>query len=221
MTRKLFLIAMVCMFFSSGKIIAQGEQSLERLRDRMDAITAFSAQVRLETDIDFIRMPVKSARMTYEREQPLKLESDDFVLVPKRGLDLVLWEIFRYEYLAVPRGEDIRNGTACVVLNVIPEDKRAKYAIATLYIDKQTDHLIEAEIQTRKNGAYTLKMFYTDTGDLLPGKVEVSFEVEKVKIPMRYLAREGEVNKELYKAEGVKTGKVVLYFDEYDIALKG
>lgn len=208
-----FLVAPVLMS-------AQGVEALERLRVKMNDIASFSAQVRLETDIDFIRMPVKTARMTYRREEPVKLESDDFVLVPKRGLDLLLWEIFKYDYVAVPRGQDVLANIECEVLNVIPNDKKAQYAIATLYIDAHTDRLVEAEIQTRKQGAYTLNLNYGSPDDLLPEKVEVSFEVEKVKIPIRYLAREGEVNREAYKADGVKTGKVVLYFDDYEIALR-
>lgn len=214
-------IICLCLLGGVGVARAQDTLILERLRVKMEQIDAFSATVRLETDIDFIRMPVKTARMSYEREQPVKLTSEDFVLVPKRGLDLVMWEIFKYDYIAVPRGEVQKNNTLCTVLNVIPEDRKAQYAIATLYIDQQTDRLVEAEIQTRKQGAYTLNMNYNKPEDLLPEKVEVSFEVEKVKIPIRYLAREGEVNREAYKADGVKTGKVVLYFDEYEIALKG
>lgn len=216
-TFTLWIFLLLCF---SG-VHAQDDPALERLREKMDRIASFSAHVRLETDIDFIRMPVKTAQMTYEREKPVKLTSEDFVLVPKRGLDLVMWEIFKYDYIAVPRGEAEKNNTACSVLNVIPDDKKAQYAIATLYIDRQTDRLVEAEIQTRKQGAYTLSMDYAKPEDLLPEKVEVSFEVEKVKIPIRYLAREGEVNREAYKSDSVKTGKVVLYFDDYEIALKG
>lgn len=216
--RRYFLI--VFLLFGVVMLNAQSVEELDRLRDKMNDITSFSARVRLETDIDFIRMPVKTARMTYKREEPVKLESDDFVLVPKRGMDLLLWEIFKYDYIAVPRGQTLKGGVNCVTLNVIPEDKRAKYAIATLFIDTATDRLVEAEIQTRKQGAYTLNMFYDNKTNLLPDKVEVSFEVEKVKIPVRYLAREGEVDREAFKAEGLKTGKVVLYFDQYEIAIK-
>ncbi|MBL7472698.1 hypothetical protein [Robertkochia sediminum] len=219
--KQYLLIIFLCLLGGLDVAEAQETAILERLRTKMEQINAFSATVRLETDIDFIRMPVKTARMSYEREQPVKLTSEDFVLVPKRGLDLVMWEIFKYDYIAVPRGEAEKNNTLCTVLHVIPDDKKAQYAIATLFIDRQTDRLVEAEIQTRKQGAYTLTMDYAKPEDLLPEKVEVSFEVEKVKIPIRYLAREGEVNREAYKSDGVKTGKVVLYFDDYEIALKG
>ncbi|WP_224489276.1 hypothetical protein [Robertkochia flava] len=106
------------------------------------------------------------------------------------------------------------------MLNIIPEDQRANYAIATLYLDKANNRLVEAQIQTRKEGAYTLDMFYESEGDILPDQVVVSFEVEKVKIPVRYLAREGEVDREAYKADGVKTGKVILYLTDYEIAMR-
>lgn len=215
--RRIFLIVALIL---GNYVFSQVDKELEDFRSRLDGIESFSARVRLETDIDFIQMPVKTALMHYERDQPVKVESDDFVLVPKRGLDLVLTEIFRYKYLAVPRGEETRNGVVCTMLNVIPEDSRANYAIATLYLDKEENRLVEAQIQTRKEGAYTLEMFYSGKQDILPEEVVVSFEVEKVKIPIRYLAREGEVNREAIKADGVKTGKVTLYLSDYNIALR-
>ncbi|WP_224489275.1 hypothetical protein [Robertkochia flava] len=78
----------------SMNVHAQAELSLDKFRSRLDGIEAFKANVKLETDIDFIQMPVKTAVMYYERNQPVKVESEDFVLVPKRGVDLLLSEIF-------------------------------------------------------------------------------------------------------------------------------
>lgn len=214
--KKIYLIIAL---FSCALSMAQAEDAMKKLESRMDGIEAFTVDVKLETDIDFIQMPVKHARMFYERNNPVKVESDDFVLIPKRGLDLVLSEIFRYDYIAVPRGEEDKNGVTCTKLNVIPDDKRTAYAIATLYLDTQENRLVEAEIQTRKEGMYTVSMFYSQAQDILPERVEVSFEVEKVKIPIRYLAREGEVDKDAYRSDGVKKGKVILYLSDYEIAL--
>lgn len=214
---KILLRILVFLIVTQGW--SQAEKSLEALRERMDDIASFSVAVQLETDIEFIQMPVKNATMKYQRDQPVKVESEDFVLIPKRGLDLMMTELFRYDFITVPRGEQELGGASCYVMNIIPEDKRADYAIATLYLDKAHNKLVQAEIQTRKEGAYTLNMTYGRVDDILPEKVEVSFEVEKVKIPMRYLAREGEVDKEVIRAEGTKKGRVILYLSNYNIAL--
>lgn len=198
---------------------SQTNEALEVLKDRMESIRAFTVNVELETAIDFIQMPIKRASMSYDREQGVQVTSDDFVLIPKKGLDLVMSELFRYDYITVPRGEEQVQGLESLVMNVIPEDKRADYAIATLYLSKQKNRLLQADIQTRKEGAYTVNMFYQKDEDILPSRVEVSFEVEKVKIPIRYLAREGEVDKEALKSEGAKKGKVILYLSDYAIEL--
>ncbi|THD65711.1 hypothetical protein E7Z59_14070 [Robertkochia marina] len=209
----------VIFLFLTASSWSQTNEALEVLRARMESINAFTVNVELETAIDFIQMPVKRASMSYDRDQGVQVTSDDFVLIPKKGLDLVMSELFRYDYITVPRGEEQVQGLESMVMNVIPEDKRADYAIATLYLSKQKNRLLQADIQTRKEGAYTVNMFYRKDEDILPSRVEVSFEVEKVKIPIRYLAREGEVDKEALKSEGAKKGKVILYLSDYDIEL--
>lgn len=212
-------ITLVYSLFLSLSLWSQSGGAVELMRARLDQIASFTVSVQLETDIDFIQMPVKTAVMIYKRQEPVKVESDDFVLIPKKGLDLVMSDLFRYDYITVPRGDEQVNGIPCVVMNIIPDDKRADYAIATLYLDRSFNKLIQAEIQTRKEGAYTLNMSYSEEEDILPEKVEVSFEVEKVKIPIRYLAREGDVDKDALKSEGPKKGKVILYLSDYDIDL--
>lgn len=209
----------IILLFLSAFSWSQSNEALEELRGRMESIRAFTVNVELETAIEFIQMPVKRASMSYDREAGVQITSDDFVLIPKKGLDLVMSELFRYEYITVPRGEEQVQGMESVVMNVIPEDKRADYAIATLYLSKKRNRLLQADIQTRKEGAYTVNMFYQKDDDMLPSRVEVSFEVEKVKIPIRYLAREGEVDKEALKREGAKKGKVILYLSDYAIEL--
>lgn len=212
-------LLIVSLFFFLYPVNSQSVEALDILRSKLDAIEGFTVNLELETAVDFIQMPVKKATMSYRQGEPVKINSDDFVLIPKRGVDLVMSELFRYPFITVPRGQALVNGRMCEVMNIIPEDKRADFAIATLYLDERYHRMMQVELQTRKEGAYSLLMFYSTEDDLLPEKVEVSFEVEKVKIPIRYLAREGEVDKKALRDDGPKQGKVILYLTDYDIAL--
>ncbi|WP_457831933.1 hypothetical protein, partial [Staphylococcus aureus] len=76
----------------------------------MDSIQSFSVDLTLDVDIDFINMPTKKAKMKYTKNKPIRFSSDDFVMLPKRGLDFTLNSLLSYSYITVPRGEEIRNG---------------------------------------------------------------------------------------------------------------
>ncbi|MEM8895591.1 MAG: hypothetical protein AAGC88_13500, partial [Bacteroidota bacterium] len=65
-------------------------------KDRLDNVQSFEAELELLVDISFVNMPPKRATMKYEKGAPAEFESDDFVLIPKRGLDFSLSEIFEY-----------------------------------------------------------------------------------------------------------------------------
>lgn len=191
--------------------------AFEAFKARAAAIEAFTAEVVLRTDIDFLNMPEKHAVMTYKKGKGVKLTSDDFVMVPKRGLDLALSELFAYPHITVDRGmADIRD-ISCMMLNVIPTDRSAEFSIATVYLDPENERVVQAEIHTTKEGVYTVDFFHGDSVEVLPEKVEVSFEVARVKIPVRYLAREGKVDKEAMKSEGTKTGRIILELSDYQI----
>jgi len=57
---------------------------------------------------------------------------------------------------------------------------------------------------------------------ILPNKVEVQFEIERIRIPLKYLGKNADLDKEKYKSEETKTGAIFLTFDytnvEYKIA---
>ena len=106
------------------------DTDLLKAKQRMDSIQQFSANLKLEVDINFINMPTKYATMNYTKGKPVKFSSTDFVMIPKRGLDFSMNRLFEYSFITVPRGEEIRKGVSYKAVNIIPTDKRADFSIA-------------------------------------------------------------------------------------------
>lgn len=77
------LVQLVWIGLSAQEIDAD----LLKVKNRLDSIVSFSTQLKLEVDISFINMPVKKAQMYYTKGKKVKFSSDDFVMLPKRGLD--------------------------------------------------------------------------------------------------------------------------------------
>ncbi len=193
------------------------DPALLSIKQRMDSIASFSTNLKLEVDISFINMPVKTARMSYKKGESIKFSSNDFVLIPKRGLDFSLNGIFEYAFITVDRGLEKRNGLLLKQINIIPTDKRADFSIATLLLDTKNRRVIESEINTKKDGTYILLMHYTDQYTALPDRVEVNFEIEKLKIPINFMGKDTDIDRKKLRAAGTKTGKIFLTMSNYQL----
>ena len=204
--------------FLAVEVVAQDiDPDLLKIKQRMDSIEEFRAHLTLDLDVSFINMPTKTADMHYRKDKPVKFSSDDFVLIPKRGLDFSMNELFKYSFITIDRGVAEKDGSIYKVINVIPTDKKADFAIATLLLDTINQRIIESEINTKKDGSYTLTMQYANNDMILPEMVVVSFEITRIKIPLNYMGKGIEVDKEELKSDEPKTGKIILQISDYDI----
>lgn len=204
--------------FLAGALVAQDiDTDLLKIKQRMDSIEEFRAHLTLDLDVSFINMPTKTADMHYRKDKPVKFSSDDFVLIPKRGLDFSMNELFKYSFITIDRGVAEKDGSIYKVINVIPTDKKADFAIATLLLDTINQRIVESEINTKKDGSYTLTMQYANLDMILPERVVVSFEITRIKIPLNYMGKGIEVDKEELKSDDPKTGKIILQISDYDI----
>ena len=197
----------LCAFF---KTTAQSvDEDLLLIRERMMLIQDATAEATLNLDVDFINMPEKYARLHYQKGKPLRYSSDQFIVIPKRGLDFTWSELFNHEFMTVDRGEDTLEGRLLKVLNVIPLDKKADFAIMTLKIDVETKQILYSEITTKNEGTFNLQFGYHKAG-AFPSNVTVEFELERIRIPLNFMGKDLEIDKDEIKSSGPKKGKIFL-----------
>lgn len=207
--------------FCLGYLNAQNSDSdIARIQKRMDTIQAFSANVKLNIDISFVNIPEKHASVEYIKNEDTKIFSDDFVLIPKKGLDVSLHQLFKNPFITVNRGNKTIQGKAYKMVNIIPTNNKADFSIATTIIDTRLNRVIEYEISTKKDGIYKVKMNYNTTQSILPSMIEVIFEIERIRIPLKYMGKDAQIDKKTYKSETPKTGTIYLNFDYSKIIYK-
>jgi len=193
------------------------DNDLLQIKKRMDSIKSYDAQIKLDVDISFINMPSKYGKVLYKQGETTKVTSEDFIMLPKRGLDLTLNEIFKYPFITVNRGEANHKGVLCKVINLIPTSSKSDFSIATIFMDTKAKRIVKSEISTKMEGVFTTYLDYKNYADILPMKIEVEFAVNSVKIPLRFLGKETEVDRKALKQEGSKTGKIFLTLSEIKI----
>ena len=214
MIRTLFIF----LLFTTQVVFAQQiDRDLLRVKKRMDSVKQFSASLVLDLDVPFIKMPTKTAKITYAIGKKMLFSSKDFVMLPKRGLDFSLSEIFKYPFITVDRGFEKRNGRTLKVINIIPTTNQSDLALATLYMDTKATRIVQSEINTRKEGSYTLLMNYAGLKDILPSYVEATFAIERLKIPLNFMGKGTTIDRKKMRSMETKTGKIKMKIKDYII----
>lgn len=215
MTKYLLLIFSIITSFSGA---AQDVDSdLLLIKSRMDSVASFSAQLQLDLDVPFIQMPTKKATISYKKGKEITFSSEDFVMLPKRGLDFSLNEIFKYPFITVNRGTEKVNGKSVKVLTVIPDDPKSSLALATLYLDIKNKRIVASTIITKQDGSFELQMNYKAPKDILPSQVTVSFAMEKLKIPLNFMGSDTKIDRKQLRNSDSKTGKILMVISGYVI----
>ncbi len=185
------------------------DPDLLKIRQYLEEVLEAKARARLELDVDFINMPVKYAELHFQKGKPISYTSENFIVIPRRGLDFTWSELFSHDFMTIDRGMETLESRNLKVLNVIPLDKKADYAIMTLKLDTEKDHIVMAEITTKNEGSFTLSLEYS-SGAPFPDQVEVEFELERIRIPLNFMGKDTSIDQEELKSEGLKTGRILL-----------
>ena len=203
----LFFISLL----SATALLAQEiDPVLNAVKDRANSVTAFQATVQMEVDISFVNMPVKEAEISYTKGESIVITSEDFVMIPKRGLDFTLNELYRYPFMTINLGKVQLDGKDCDLIKMIPTTDASDYAIASLWIAPETLQILKSQISTKKNGIYDIFYSYDGKQDILPSEIRVEFEVSGVKIPLRFLGRDTQIDRDKKDSSAEERGAIYL-----------
>ncbi len=191
------------------------DPDLLQIKQRLDSMEGFTADMSLEVDVNFINMPKKKGTLIYRKGVPAEILTDDFMLVPKRGLDFTLEQLFKYPFITVPRGSQVRNGDSLKVINVIPTSDMADFSIAELTLNVSKNRIAQSKISTLRDGSYDVFFSYTDATSILPRQIKIQFEVERIRIPLSFLGQDVKVNRKLKRSEDLKKGSITLDISNY------
>ena len=134
--KNLTVIVLVCILFynAHGQDI---DPDLLIIKHQLEGVIEAKARATLELDVSFINIPKKTADLHFRKGKPISYTSDNFIIIPKRGLDFSWNELFKYKFMTVDRGTTVIQGETLKVLNVIPLDKKADFAIGKGIFTKQ------------------------------------------------------------------------------------
>ncbi|MCX6233526.1 MAG: hypothetical protein NT175_02220 [Bacteroidetes bacterium] len=192
-------------------------QILGNVTKNLDRIKDYQADVEIELDVDFIRMPVKHATAYYKQPDKVTFKSDEFIMLPKKGFDFSANKILKEDFTAIYIGEEEMQGQLNDVIQVIPTKRKSDIVLSTFWIDKGNNRITKAESTTRNKGSYVIEFSYDKPADPLPSVMKISFEIENFNIPLKFMGKSIEVDEKKMNEQTVKTGAVYIRFSNYRI----
>jgi outer membrane lipoprotein-sorting protein len=203
----------------SGCIQVMTAQDVNLLMDsviaKIDKIESYKVTALFHVDIAFVNMPDKTATIHYRAPDKIEVDSDGFLMIPKMGMKPVVTQFEKDKFLSVYQGKEQVNEKNCHVVTLIPNDKRNKIVLSTLWI-RQDDFLVtRMELYTRKAGRIQVDLFYTN--EILPSAMIFTFEVGGMNIPLKYFGNEIEINQDMMTKAEDEEGKVTIIFSNYVI----
>jgi hypothetical protein len=184
---------------------------------RLDSVHDYSATIEIEVDVDFIHMPNKYAQIFFKKPDKMKIKSDDFVMLPKRGLNNKLAEMLNEPYTAIYLGREESQPYDSHIIRIVPTSRNPEIVLATLWIDPIHFRILKSERNTKKDGSFVVDFLYANQDDLLPSEMIFIFEIEKLSLPLTFIGKSAGMEIDRSKMEKVQEGKVYIRFSDYRI----
>ena len=195
------------------------EAILEKVKKEFEKVEDYKVDVKIKIDIDFLKMPDREATIYYKKPDKFFIDSENFAMLPKSGMDFSPISFLNYKYTAFYEKEDTVNGRQTYVIKVIPLEGNADVIISTLWIDTIRNIILKVESSKKPQGTFTIDLDYlkTSEGFWLPSSLVFSFTIEGSFY--QAMSRES-IQKEIdstNKSEEKKTGKVYLTYSNYEV----
>jgi len=192
------------------------ELILEKVKKEFEKINNYQVNVQIKVDVEFLKMRDRQATIYYKKPDKLHIESDNFTMLPKSGLNFSPLGFLSYKYTSFYEGEDTIKGHTVSVIKVIPIEGNADVILSTFWIDTERNLILKIEASRKPQGTFTIDLEYIKTnGDyLLPSLMVFTFLLDPGMLP-------GRIAEELYKGKNLdtepKTGSVYINYSEYQV----
>lgn len=210
-----FLLLLLTTITSKGQEL-NPQPLLDSIQLKLNKVKDYSADINIKVDVEFIKIPLRQAKIYFKQPDKIKMKSTGFALLPKKGLNFSIGDLLNKKYQAIFVKNQVLKNTQTVVVKIIPLDDNAEIILATLWIDRKKQVIRKIDATTKSSGNFFLFLDYpaqSSTYDL-PEMLSFEFDVNKMEIPA---AISGDYNSEKpkEKKEGPTKGKISIRYSNY------
>lgn len=219
MTHKIFILILV-LYVTAFNQTKNPEAILEKVKTEFDKVEDYQVDVQTKIDVSFLKMPDRKATIYYKKPDKFHIDSENFAMLPKSGLNFSPLGFLNYKYTAFYEREDTIKGNPVSVIKVIPLEGSAEVIISTLWVDTQRNIILKVESSRKPQGNFVVNLDYLKTTDgfWLPSSILFEFSIDGSGLPKRFGDDRGSNDKQKKDdSKKVETGKVYLTYSNYKV----
>ena len=196
------------------------EEILAKVKTEFEKVEDYKVDVQTKVDVSFLKMPDRKATIYYKKPDKFHIDSENFAMLPKSGLNFSPLGFLNYKYTAFYEREDTVKGIPASVIKVIPLESSAEVILSTLWIDTERNIIVKVESSRKPQGNFIVNLQYlkTSEGFWLPSSILFEFSIDGSGFPKRFGDDEESKAKEKKDdSKEVETGKVYLTYTNYKV----
>lgn len=218
-TNKILILILVLNSTAFNQI-KNPEEILEKVKAEFDKVEDYEVEVQTKIDVSFLKMPDRKATIYYKKPDKFQIDSENFAMLPKSGLNFSPLGFLNYKYTAFYEREDSIKGIPVSVIKVIPLEGSAEVILSTLWIDIKRNIILKVESSRKPQGTFTVNINYIRISDRywLPSSILFEFSVDGSGLPQRFGdEQESKEKQNKDDSKKVETGKVYLTYSNYKV----
>lgn len=196
-----------------------------KLRQKLDAVKDYVADVRMKVNVSFMRVPPLSGKLYFKAPDKMKLDRTGGIsIMPRKSISMTLNSLIPAgEATVIDAGYEQLGNVRTRVVKVVPGSDQTNIVLTKIWIDEERLLALRTETTTRDNGTVKMDLQYGNyIAQGLPDHVTFLLDVKDYKLPkgvtMDYDNTMAEA-KTPAKAEAVKSkkGKIEITYLKYEI----
>lgn len=220
MKRVVVLVLMIAYLLPVSAQQNSAEQYFSVLKQKLDNVKDYTADVRVNIDVSFMKVPPLSGKLYFKAPDKMKLERNGGIsILPKKDISLTLNTMLPDgDVTIIDAGADKLNGATTQVIKVIPNTDNSDIILTKIWIDKERKLALRTETTTRDNGTVKMDLQYGKYVNYsLPDKVTVFVDVKEYKLP-KGVTMDYDTGQQAEKSDNKpKKGKIVINYLSYKV----
>ena len=189
------------------------KELLDLILSKYNKITDYSVDVEIILDVSFLDTSISKGKLFFKPPDKIKIESDEFTIIPKQGLTFAPSELLEDSYSAIFIKTEIIESFMVDVIKVMPLVDSSNILLSTLWVDPLYNVVRKIESVTRKMGAISIKISYDDKSTpLLPSVAKFHFNISNSEYNMMFMNDHKIKN---IKENGKISGRIIINYSNY------
>ena len=220
------ILVMVMAFMAEHSFAAQSASATDlfyKLRARLNTVQDYTADIKMNIDIAFLKIPTLRGKLYFKNPDKMKLERNGGIaILPKKSISLTLNNLVPAgDATVIDAGSEMLRGKKVRVLKVVPDSDMTDIVLTKIWVDEERLLALRTETTTRENGTVSMELQFGKYAHLaLPDKVTFFVDVKEFKVPkgvtMDYDGGEDEIVKKPSGAKP-KKGTIQITYLSYQI----